>query len=121
MELRDITAALAGGLLTAAPPLVAWIAAIVLSRIMFSRSDGGRAERLLLIGSCLMLSITLLRIPTILIVPWLIEGGNSMTRAASIISIYNLVLGIIGMAGIICLVYAFWKKFWVSHGSQQQS
>ena len=121
MDFSDITRILAGSLLITAPALVAWIVAIVLSRIMVSRSKEGRAERWLLIGSCLMLTSTLLRTPISLIVPWLIEGGNSMTRAASIISIYNLALGIIGMAGIICLVYAFWKKFWVSHGSQQQS
>ena len=121
MDFSDITDILAGNLLITAPPLVAWIVAIVLSRIMLNRSGGGRAERWLLIGSCLMLTSTLLRIPTSLVMRWLIEGSENIVRAASIISIYNLVLGIIGMAGIICLVYAFWKKFWVSHGSQQQS
>jgi hypothetical protein len=121
MDPGDITTALASGLLTAAPPLVAWIVAIVLSRIMFNRSEGGRAERWLLIGSCLMLVATLFRIPTVLIVPWLIGGGRSVQSAALITSIYNLAFGIIGTAGIICLVYAFWKKFWVSHGSQQRS
>ena len=117
MELRDITAALAGSLLGASPYMVAWIVAIVLSLIMINRG-GGRAERFLLAGSCVMLAIALLRIPVPLAVPWLIEGGRSTVRAASLISIYQLVLGVIGMAGIICLIYAFWSKFWVGYGSQ---
>ena len=121
MDFSDITGILASNLLFTAPALVPWIVAIVLSRIMLSRSGGGRAERWLLIGSCLMLGITLLRIPKVLILPWLIERGSTLQSAAPIISIYNLILSIIGMAGIICLIYAFWKKFWVSHGSQQQS
>ena len=99
-----------GGLLNAAPALVGWIAAIVIAVIMLRRG-GGRAERFLLSGSCLMLVSTLFTVPIAAIAPWLVEGGASRVEAASVLSGFNLFRGLIGLAGILCLVYAFWIKF----------
>ena len=95
------------GLITAAPGLVAWIVAIVVAVIMLRRG-GGRAERFLLSGSCLMLVSTLFTVPMAAIVPWLVEGGASRVEAASVLSGFNLFRGLVGLAGILCLVYAFW-------------
>ena len=99
-----------GGLITAAPYLVAWIVAIIVAVIMLRRG-GGRAERFLLSGSCLMLVSTLFTVPMPAIAPWLVEGGASRVEAASVISGFNLFRGLVGLVGILCLVYAFWIKF----------
>ena len=98
------------GLINAAPSLVAWIVAIIVAVIMIRRG-GGRAERFLLSGSCLMLVSALLSVPIPAIVPWLVEGGASRVEAASMISGFNLFRGLIGLAGILCLIFAFWIKF----------
>ena len=98
------------GLIMATPYLAACIVAIIVAVIMLRRG-GGRAERFLLSGSCLMLVSTLVSIPIAAIVPWLIESGVSRVEAASVISGFSLFRGLIALAGIVCLIYAFWIKF----------
>ena len=58
-----------------------------------------------------MLLSSLLMIPGVVVVPYLVERGATMTDAASVARSLNLVRGVVDMAGIICLVYAFWMKF----------
>ncbi len=99
-----------GGLIGAAPALVFWIAVIVFATLMLRRGRG-RAERLLIAGASLKVISGLLNIPTVAIVPWLVDRGYSVTDAVSWLSGYGIFCNIIGMAGIICLVYAFWMKF----------
>ena len=106
----EIYSVFVGGLVSAAPSLVAWITAIILAAV-FLRRRGGRAERFLLAGAGLMLVNSLLIIPGAAVVPYLVERGATMTDASSAAWSLNLVRGVIGMAGIICLVYAFWVKF----------
>jgi len=103
--------AIVGGLLSSIPVLVGWIIAVVLAAIMLKRG-GARAERFLLIGACLMLLASILAIPTSAFGMWL-HTSREMTnvQAASWLSIFGLIRGLIGLAGIICLVYAFWLKF----------
>jgi len=103
--------AIIGGLFSSAPALVGWIVAVVLAAIMLRRG-GARAERFLIIGACLMLLASILAIPTSALSIWLL-AGREMTnvQAASWLSIFGLVRGLIGLAAIICLVYAFWVKF----------
>jgi hypothetical protein len=110
MSLSDTGSIIINSLIPAAPYLAAWIAAIVFSVIMFRRG-GGRAERFLLTGSCLMLASRLLSVPTVLIVPLLVDSGWSTDRALPVLSGVGLFLGLVGLAGIVCLVYAFWVKF----------
>ena len=110
MSFSDIGSIIIHNLIPTAPYLVAWIAAIVFSVIMLRRG-GGRAERLLLTGSCLMLASKLLSVPTVLIVPLLVGSGWSTDRALPMLSGVGLFLGLVGLAGIVCLVYAFWIKF----------
>ena len=100
-----------GGLISSAPSLVGWIVAVVLAMIMLRRG-GGRAERFLLVGASLMLLASILAIPTSALGIWL-HTGRKMTnvQAAFWLSIFGLVRGCIGLAGIICLVYAFWIRF----------
>jgi len=105
------TQAVIGGLVSSAPPLLGWIVAVVLAAIILRRG-GGRAERFLLGGALLMLVQSLITIPTTALSIWLtIDRGMTNVEAASILSILGLVRGCIGLAGIICLVYAFWVKF----------
>ncbi len=105
------TGAVIGGLLSSAPSLVGWIVVVVLATIMLRRG-GGRAERFLLAGASLMLVQSLIAIPTTALITWLIvDRGMVNDEAASVFSIFGLVRGCIGLAGIICLVYAFWMKF----------
>jgi len=98
------------GLINAAPALVGWTVAIVVAILMLRRG-GGKAERFLLSGSCLMLMSSLLSVPIAAIVPWLVEGGATVVEAASVVSGFNIFRGLIALAGIICLIYAFWIKF----------
>ncbi len=103
--------AVISGLFSSAPALVGWIVAVVLA-VMMLRRGGARAERFLLVGACLMLLASILAIPTSAFGMWL-HTSREMTnvQAASWLSIFGLIRGAISLAGIICLVYAFWVKF----------
>ena len=92
------------------PFLAGWIAVIILAVLMLRRG-GGRAERFLVAGASLKLVSNLLNIPAAAIVPWLIQGGASITYANSVASGYGIFHGVISMAGITCFIYAFWVKF----------
>ena len=105
------TGTVVGGLLSLGLPLVGWIIAVVLVVIMLRRG-GAKAERFLLIGSSLMLFRSLIAVSTASIVTWLTTSGEmSNVEIASVLGLFGLVRGLIGLAGIICLVYAFWIKF----------
>ena len=99
-----------GGLIGIAPALVLWIAVIVFAVIMLRRG-GGRAERFLVTGASLKIISNLLSIPSFAILHWFIQKGYSIDYANSVVSGYGISCKVIGMAGIICLVYAFWIKF----------
>lgn len=112
------THAVIGGLIPSAPSLVGWIVAVVLATVMLRRG-GGRAERFLLAGASLMLVQSLIAIPTTALSIWLtVDRGMANVEAASMLSIFGLVRGCIGLAGIICLVYAFWVKFRLGKGAE---
>ena len=99
-----------GGLIGAAPALAFWIAVIIFAVIM-RRRGGGRAERFLIAGASLKIISNLLSIPTGTIPIWLRSEGYSLDSADAIASGCGILLSVVGMAGIICLVYAFWVKF----------
>jgi uncharacterized membrane protein len=95
---------------TIAPALALWIAVIVFAAIMLRRG-GGRAERFMITGAGLKIISNLLGIPVAFIPIWLVDRGYSTDSAVSIASNCSIFINVIGMAGIICLVYAFWVKF----------
>ena len=97
-------------LVNAAPGLAVWIVALVLSIVLFNRG-GGRPERLLIIGSSLMLASTFFSVFVPVIQRYLIQSGLTNVSAAGAISGINIFLGLISLAGIICLFYAIWKRF----------
>jgi len=97
-------------LAASAPALIFWIAVVVFAAIMLRRG-GGKAERFLVAGGIIKLAGTLLSIPSLFIMPWLIGMGYDTAYANSVTSGWGIFLKVIGMAGILCLVYAFWVKF----------
>ena len=99
------------GLIGAMPALIFWIAVIVFSSVMLGRG-GGRAERFLIAGAGIKLAASLLAIPSTAIV-FLLTPARPIepSSVTSILSTYGILIDVIGMAGIICLIYAFWIKF----------
>jgi len=102
------------GLVSVAPALVIWIAAMILALVLMKRDDG-KPERFLILGSSLMLVSTFLSIPKEAIVSYLDQSSLSNVTAVTIISCIHLFLGLISLAGIIFLFGAVWKKFNEKH------
>jgi len=96
--------------LNVVPALVLWIAVIVLAAILLRRG-GGRAERFLIAGASLKIISNLLGLASFAILHELISRGYSIAYANSVVFGYGIFCNVVGMAGIICLVYAFWVKF----------
>ena len=99
-----------GPLIGNSPALLFWIAVIIFGIIMLKR-EGGRAERFLIAGAGIKLAVVLLGIPLSTITFWLIDRGYSIAYIDAVDTGGGIFLDIIGMAGIICLIYAFWVKF----------
>ena len=95
-------------------PVIAWIVAVVFA-VKMVRNGGGRPERFLLIGVCLMLASSVVGFTLAGLNPWLtprlVEARTNPRIIGLIFSAINLVGGLISLAGIILLVYAFWRKF----------
>ena len=98
-----------GDFISRVPHLVAWTVAIILAVIMVRRG-GGKAEKLFLAGSGLMLISTLASPLLKELSIWLVTE-KGMSRAAASGWFISLPLGILGVAGFVCLVYAFWVRF----------
>ena len=111
----EIYSVFVGGLIGAAPYLAGWIAVIVLASLMLRRG-GARAERFLVAGASLMVVKTLFggfsgNIRALLQLRLVVERGWSQPSLIPIFTGIDIFVGCIGLAGIICLVYAFWVKF----------
>jgi hypothetical protein len=98
------------GLVSISPRLLFWIVIAIISLIVLGRS-GKKAEHYIFIGIGLKLVSVLLAIPSIALVPWLVQNGYDMKQAVSLSSGYSVFSNVISMAGIICFVYAFMAKF----------
>jgi len=98
-------------LLFCSPVLVGWIVGIVIAARMLKRG-GGKAERLLLIGCCLLLAEMLISPFAQVFTIRLIEERTITAQSIGItLGIARIPFAIISLAGIVCLVYAFWIKF----------
>lgn len=93
------------------PYFVAWVIALTLSVIMLKRR-GGRAERFLVIGCAIKLGTTLLN-PFLAAIPvWLrLSREVSNVNIAATMGKISTALACLSLAGIVCLVYAFWTKW----------
>jgi hypothetical protein len=101
---------LVGSLVGNSPLLVFWIAVLIFGIVLLKRG-GGRAERFLIAGAGVKLAAVILGIPLTNITFWLIREGYSVAYRDSVATGYSVFLDILGMAGVICLIYAFWVKF----------
>ncbi len=98
-------------LLKNTPELMAWLLGIVLGVIMVRRG-GGKAEKLLLAGCCLMFAVKLASPLLHELVQSLPRDGMSYAQIASRMSLFaGIPTSILGLAGFICLVWAFWVRF----------
>ncbi|MFC2070191.1 hypothetical protein ACFLTB_03340 [Chloroflexota bacterium] len=93
------------------PGLAAWLTGIVVAVIMVRRG-GGKPEKLLLIGCSLML-FTVLASPILrgLIRYWMSEKDVSNLSAAAAMAWVSIPMAVLSLAGIVCLLWAFWVKF----------
>jgi drug/metabolite transporter (DMT)-like permease len=94
------------------PELVAWLFGVVLAVIMVRRGGGG-AERLMLAGCCLMFVAALSGSLLSGLVQSLLfeEGMSNISRAEMIALFVSVPVGVLSLAGFVCLVFAFWKRF----------
>ena len=90
--------------------VVIW-AAITVAAFIFFKRRRGRAERLMLTGASLKLVSHGMIIPYYFIYDWLVVEGNDIALGASIHIASAVLLGLVGMAGLIFLIYGFWIKF----------
>lgn len=102
-------------LINHAPYFVAWGLAVILGAIMVVRI-GSKPEKLFLTGSCLMLGE---RLASFLLMSYgaslLREQGVSVASSALAVT---LVSGLLTLAGFVCLVWAFWLRFWKNSPKQ---
>ena len=96
------------GLLGNIPMLLAWLVGIVLAVLMLRRG-GGKAEKLLLIGCSLMFLAVIVRPFLSGLTLWLV-AERGMTRVSALGLAFSLPNSILSMAGIVCLVLAFWIR-----------
>ena len=102
---------IAESLLRNTPELIGWAAGIVLAVIMIGRG-GGKAEKLLLAG-CSLLFFTMLANPFVIgLVRSLTQQQDTSYRiTAQTMGWATLLLGVLSLAGLICLIWAFWVRF----------
>ena len=103
---------IAPSLLRNIPELIGWGIGIVLGVIMVRRG-GARAEKLFLAGCSLMFAVDLIN-PFIreLIRWWALEQDMSNLLTAQSMGFASLPMVILSLAGLVCLVWAFWTRFW---------
>ena len=95
-------------LLRNTPELLAWLGGTVLAVSML-RQGGGRAEKLFLAGCSLMFVIHLAGPFLSGLVSLLLREGWRTPQTVG--PFLQLPMGILGIAGLVCLVLAFWVRF----------
>jgi len=90
------------------PMLLAWLVGIILA-VRMLRRGGGKAERLLLAG-CSLMFVARITSPFLSgLMIWLV-AEHGMTRAAAS-GLFSLPISILSVAGIVCLILAFWFRW----------
>jgi len=107
-------------LAASAPAIALWIAVIIYGTTKLSHG-GGRAERFLIAGGSIKLITNLLDAANLFIVPWLFHLGHDTEYFGTVSNSYIIFRNIISMAGILCLLYAFWVKFNVKKVAETSS
>jgi len=110
MDSGDVLPLLGSQLLLVIPSLLGWTAALVTAIVLMRRGAGG-SSMLLLFGAAIMVLSTLLRVPLAALVPLLAARGYTATTAGAWLSASAMALELLKLAGIACLVSAFWFHF----------
>jgi protein-S-isoprenylcysteine O-methyltransferase Ste14 len=97
-------------LAASAPAIALWIAVIIYGAVKLNRG-GGRAERFLIAGGSVKLLSNLLGVANLFFLPWLFNYNVSVDDITTYNIGYSVFRSIVSMAGILCLLYAFWVKF----------
>lgn len=93
------------------PEILSWLIGIILAIIMMRRG-GGRAEKLFLAGCSLMFAARLASPLLNEFVQSLPRNGMSYTEIARRMSLFaGIPTSILALAGLVCLVWAFWVRF----------
>lgn len=99
------------------PVLLAWLVGIALVVHMLRRG-GGKAEKLLLTG-CSLMFVAQIASPFLSgLALWLTVEHGMMSRASVAGLVVSLTLGILNMAGIVCLILAFWTRWKTTAATQ---
>jgi hypothetical protein len=93
------------------PEILAWLVGILLAVLML-RQGGGRAEKLFLVG-CSLIFIARLASPLLseLVQRVTTQRDMSHLAIAQTMGWVRLPLSALGLAGLVCLVIAFWVRF----------
>ncbi len=93
------------------PELVAWGVGITLAVLMVRRG-GGRAEKLLLAG-CSLMFVVKLATPLLseLVQSLMSDRGMSNVDMVQTMGWVTMPMSILILAGLVCLVWAFWVRF----------
>ena len=104
--------AIGSSLLRSTPELIVWLVGSILAVLMVRRG-GGKAEKLFLSGCALMFAVDLIN-PLLreLVRWWMSERDVSNIATAQTMGLASLPMAILSLAGVICLVWAFWTRFW---------
>ena len=108
MSYLELVVSILPSLLISIPVLLAWLVGVVLAVRMLRR--GGKAEKLLLIGCSLMFVAQVVRPFLQGLAIWLV-AEHGMTRASTSGLVVSLPTSILSMAGIVCLIFAFWTRW----------
>jgi hypothetical protein len=94
------------------PEILAWAVGIVLAVLMVRRG-GGKAEKLLLAG-CSLMFVARLASPLLseLVQSLMWKQDMSNLAKAQTMGWVTMPLTAISLAGLVCLVWGFWVKFW---------
>ena len=98
------------------PMLLAWLVGIVIAGRMLRRG-GGKAEKLLLTGCSLMFAGQIIS-PFLMALATLMVHEQGISRASTVGLVVSLPTGIVNVAGIVSLIFAFWTRWKSSAVSQ---
>lgn len=94
------------------PEITAWLLGIILGVVMVRRG-GTRVEKLFLAGCGLMFVVELFSSIVRELATWLISGQDTDNiDGVQIMGQVSFSMAVLGLAGLVCLVWAFWTRFW---------
>ena len=107
-----LVASISPDLVKNVPTLLVWLAGIVLAVLMV-RQGGGKPEKLFLAGCSSMFASKLVSSLIMGLVRWWISEQDRFTvNIGQAMGWATLTTIILSLGGLVCLVWAFWIRFW---------